>query len=440
MRPVLLSMRELSSLSPMEPLEVMIVDDDPSIRMTLGRWLQKSCGTDASEYVDGVEALNRLNAESADLMLLDESMPNLSGLELLEIVRGDPELRHLEVVMVSAAGHRDQIEKALALGVSDYLVKPLSFQGSESRLRAAVDRAKKLQRRRRRQARPEQPKVLIAAPDARTRELAEEALGEHFECQSVSTLGGLFVAAFRYRPALAVVADSLPGFRPELAVAKLEAAARTMRPAVVLLSEKPTPEKNEARAPIGLPRYPQPDALRACVQKALKHGGVDPGDPATWVERLEPQFANAVMESFSVMLGREVRPAATDRLTGPTRSWSIELRPPLDGCVLRGTFHAVDGVGQAAAMDMLGIDESELDAEVVDSCMSEALNVFGGRLKATASELLVDLRMGLPEREHELGPADYEWRRVFHWDDTLSFQASVQAYRRPAETAEAAST
>lgn len=417
----------------------MIVDDDPSIRMTLGRWLLRSCGTDTSEYVDGVEALNRLNSESADLLLLDESMPNLSGLELLEIVRGDPELNHLEVVMVSAAGHRNQIEKALALGVSDYLVKPLSFQGCESRLRAAVDRARKLQRRRRRQAHPERPKVLVAAPDARTRELAEEALGDHFECQSVSTLGGLFVAAFRHRPALAVVAESLPGFRAELAVAKLEAAARTMRPELVLLSDKPTREKSEARAPIGLSRYPQPDALRACVQQALKHGGVDPGDPTTWVAQLEPQFAKAVTESFSVMLGREVHPAAMDRLNGPTLSWSIDLRPPIDGCILRGAFHAVDGIGQAAAMDMLGLDQSELDAEVVDSCMSEALNVFGGRLKAAASELAVDLRMGLPEHEQELGAAEYEWRRVFHWDDALSFQASVQAYRRPAETAEAAS-
>lgn len=254
------------------------------------------------------------------------------------------------------------------------------------------------------------------------------ALQEHFVCDSVATLGGLFVAAYRQKPELILLADSLPGLDLERSIAKIRTAAGRTQPSFVLLGKRFGPEEHVRGLAGHLRELPEPDLLRSTLQQLLQNDGIDPHDCRTWVARLESQFTDAVRECFSSMLGREVRPAVEAVSDTDVPSWSIELRPPVGGCLLRGSLYAVEDVGRAAAMDMLGLGESELDAEIVESCMSETLNLFGGRLKAAAGDLEVDLRLGLPERSARREGAAYEWRQVFYWDEDLKFEAVVEAY------------
>lgn len=72
---------------------------------------------------NGVEALKCLAQEVPDVILLDLMMPVMDGFKVLQAVKADARLKHIPVVIFSAKGVPDEIEKAIKLGASDYLVK-----------------------------------------------------------------------------------------------------------------------------------------------------------------------------------------------------------------------------------------------------------------------------------------------------------------------------
>ena len=89
----------------------------------------------ASNAQEGlVEALK----EAPDLILLDYMMIDRNGLDLLKDFRAVPELRNVPVVMVTASGDREVVRKAIALGVTDFLVKPFDIDTLISRVRKSL--------------------------------------------------------------------------------------------------------------------------------------------------------------------------------------------------------------------------------------------------------------------------------------------------------------
>jgi DNA-binding response OmpR family regulator len=80
------------------------------------------------EAADGREALEILGRTPVQLMLCDQVMNDMSGRELLLRLREIPYLRDTPVIMVSALSDVAEVEAAMSLGASDYLIKPLSFR------------------------------------------------------------------------------------------------------------------------------------------------------------------------------------------------------------------------------------------------------------------------------------------------------------------------
>lgn len=108
-----------------ETLQVMIVDDSPSVRHITSK-LIKNAGWDVVLAKDGQEALDLLlDAEKLpNVILSDVEMPRLDGYELLTAIRNSEKFGHLPVIMItSRASHKHQ-QKAVELGVSEYLTKP----------------------------------------------------------------------------------------------------------------------------------------------------------------------------------------------------------------------------------------------------------------------------------------------------------------------------
>jgi len=101
---------------------ILIVDDDPSIVHILARTLLDVAQLHFS--VRGEDALSKLEAYTPDLMLIDVEMPDLSGYEVLERMRGNPRLMGTQVVMVSSHTEQTYRDQALALGAVDFFVKP----------------------------------------------------------------------------------------------------------------------------------------------------------------------------------------------------------------------------------------------------------------------------------------------------------------------------
>ncbi len=111
------------SAAPTGPARLLVVDDDDAVRTLLTEFLG-SRGYAVREAPDGIGALRAVAAEPPDVVLLDVSLPGLSGPDAL------PTLRALapgaNVILVSGGSDVDM--KALALGVFDYIIKPIDFQ------------------------------------------------------------------------------------------------------------------------------------------------------------------------------------------------------------------------------------------------------------------------------------------------------------------------
>jgi two-component system NtrC family response regulator len=116
---------------------VLVVDDEAPQRELVSGFLARH-GFDVQTAGDGEEALARLRAEPADVVLTDQKMPGISGLELLDAARRlNPEVA---VVVVTAYGTIEDAVAAIKTGASDYLTKPLNLEALLHRLAQVRDR------------------------------------------------------------------------------------------------------------------------------------------------------------------------------------------------------------------------------------------------------------------------------------------------------------
>jgi two-component system response regulator PrrA len=121
----------------MPPGTVLIVDDDAVLRRSLARALRLAgFRTDVAE--GGRDALARIAASRPDVVVLDVSMPDLSGTEVCRRLRADG--NEVPVVMLSALDEADDRISGLQAGADDYLVKPFVTAELELRLRALLRR------------------------------------------------------------------------------------------------------------------------------------------------------------------------------------------------------------------------------------------------------------------------------------------------------------
>ena len=101
---------------------ILVVDDEASARNALTRLLRHE-GYDVVGAGNGREALDFLGTGSADLILLDLMMPEIDGLELLEILHEHPQWRALPVVVLTAMSDIHTVRRADQLGAKEYMVK-----------------------------------------------------------------------------------------------------------------------------------------------------------------------------------------------------------------------------------------------------------------------------------------------------------------------------
>jgi CheY-like chemotaxis protein len=106
--------------------KILIVDDTTDSRVVLGRLLRlggyQTCLADS-----GPSALSAIETIHPDLVVLDLMMPEMNGLEVLENLRKDPRFENLPVILYTALGQGELIDKAIDIGVQDVFIKGTSF-------------------------------------------------------------------------------------------------------------------------------------------------------------------------------------------------------------------------------------------------------------------------------------------------------------------------
>lgn len=102
--------------------KILIVEDYRFLREAMGKKLKED-GFDVLEAVDGEEGLKKTKEEKPDLVLLDLVLPGIDGFDVLQKIKEDPLLTEVKVIVLSNLGQKEEIEKGMALGANDYLVK-----------------------------------------------------------------------------------------------------------------------------------------------------------------------------------------------------------------------------------------------------------------------------------------------------------------------------
>ena len=106
-------------------MHALVCDDDSGTRLVLSRMLQRHVGCAVTECGDGVRALEAIARERFDLILLDIEMPAMTGIEIVETLRNAGILDRQPVVMITSDGRAEVVQHLLALGIADFIVKPL---------------------------------------------------------------------------------------------------------------------------------------------------------------------------------------------------------------------------------------------------------------------------------------------------------------------------
>ena len=102
---------------------ILAVDDSTSVRKMVESALRYK-GYAVVAAADGVEALEALEREQFNLVVMDINMPRMDGLSLLKTIRERPEWAGLPILMLTTEGQETDRDRALAMGATDYMVKP----------------------------------------------------------------------------------------------------------------------------------------------------------------------------------------------------------------------------------------------------------------------------------------------------------------------------
>lgn len=102
---------------------IAVVEDNPDNRLLVRVILEPLY--EVVEYEDGFAALEGLGRQKPDLVLLDVSLPEMDGTDVLKQIRADDRLRHLPVIALTAHAMAGDREKFLASGFDDYVTKPI---------------------------------------------------------------------------------------------------------------------------------------------------------------------------------------------------------------------------------------------------------------------------------------------------------------------------
>ncbi len=106
-------------------MKILIVDDSQTMRRIVKNFLNNHDFDNLVEAAHGKKALEILQNDSIDLIISDLNMPVMDGLEMLEIVKQDDRTKDIPFIMLTVEAIQKTMNKALALNVDSYIVKPI---------------------------------------------------------------------------------------------------------------------------------------------------------------------------------------------------------------------------------------------------------------------------------------------------------------------------
>jgi two-component system chemotaxis response regulator CheY len=118
--------------------QALIVDDSKVMREMVIACLRAHDGLAFTHAGSGLEALEKLSLQSFDVVVLDLNMPDISGYEVIEFIRGQDKLRQLPILVVTTRGDDSSRARALGAGATSFMTKPFSPAALLGEVRALI--------------------------------------------------------------------------------------------------------------------------------------------------------------------------------------------------------------------------------------------------------------------------------------------------------------
>jgi two-component system chemotaxis response regulator CheY len=114
-------------------IKTLVVDDMPVLRKLMTRMLRELGLTNVETAEDGQSAWGMIqnslkNEKPYEFIISDWNMPNMTGLDLLKVVRRTPGMEKVPFLMITAENEKDNVVNAVSAGVSNFIIKPFSPQ------------------------------------------------------------------------------------------------------------------------------------------------------------------------------------------------------------------------------------------------------------------------------------------------------------------------
>lgn len=121
-------------------MKFLVVDDFSTMRRIVRTLLKELGFENVEEAEDGVAALAKLRGGAFQFVVTDWNMPNMNGLELLQAIRADNDLKKLPVLMITAEAKKENIVAAAQAGASGYIVKPFTAATLDEKLKRIFEK------------------------------------------------------------------------------------------------------------------------------------------------------------------------------------------------------------------------------------------------------------------------------------------------------------
>jgi two-component system chemotaxis response regulator CheY len=119
-------------------LNVIVVDDQLSIRGLVRTGLNSIGITAVREFPGAAEALSSLKGEPSNIVISDFNMPGMDGLEFLRSLRADPKFKTTAFILLTGRADKDLVQRAVQFGANNYLVKPFTVATLKEKIEQVV--------------------------------------------------------------------------------------------------------------------------------------------------------------------------------------------------------------------------------------------------------------------------------------------------------------
>jgi|GEM_PF-2100291 len=390
---------------------VVLAQSSPFLQAYFQRAFSRLGVEQVSLATDGKRALELLSGGNFLLLLLDLDLPEISGLELLEILRSDHSYDDLPIVVTTNNCSSATVKRALELGVSDFLAKPYSQGTVDERILDAIRSTDKP---------PEEgPTILIAHRDRSLHDGVVEAFGRRAQVTCAHNLGVFLARAARSEPDTLVIEPTMFGPRLDFFLRSVT-RIRGEQPVVISMGRL-LPGQEAERYLGAIPDERDPEALCRNVSNLLESAGAValPGMPG------RQAFISIIEQAFGMLAGIDVAPLEGQPAAPGASSVTIDLLR--DGePVWTLELQANPETAMTVTADMMGADRTAVAPEHSLRGLGEIARVVARRIRQIALESAIELEVGHPRRTASAARGPMQ-RIVFGAEDLEPFSAALGA-------------